>query len=95
MEENKYREIPEDGKKEEKPKYRIVPTILISLIGVACVFLCGVPETLLGCLVWIILRGMLGKDRPGALWPDIVGILVGVVVAFGSALLYSIIMGSL
>ena len=93
MEEKKRSENGSAGSEKQKPN--IVGTVIVSIIGIACVFLFGPLETMLGCLVWVIIRSSLGKDRPYALWHDLIGVAVGVLVAFGSAILYTLIMSGI
>lgn len=59
-------------------------------LGILCVRIFGALETLLGIGVWALVSKLCKKNHPDAKWPDVVGIVAGVVVAFVSAVLVGI-----
>ncbi len=94
-ENNSTTNLPAEDKKKNIKKQNLAGTIIVSLIGLVCAFLFGPLETMLGCLVWLAIKNLCGKNHPNALWPDVVGIAAGVLVSFASAVLYTIVMAGI
>lgn len=61
-------------------------------LGILCVRIFGALETLLGIGVWALVSKLGKKNHPDAKWPDVVGIVAGLVVAFVAAVLVGMLL---